>query len=314
MPPLFRILFSPLLAIIALTSPAVADNLDPSWQTHRDYYNALSKRACDGDRAAIQQIDADFSGRGDPNLSEQARAVADYTMAWMIHPDNDCPPLNQYKSLKTWKFLVYRSYERGYPVALAVYGNSEVSGSNTIKQNRTEGLEKLYLAAKEGYSFAAVRLADYHLRTDYGFVPDRFFAGWFIWRAERLGRSAASLERLKARHEELEHVTRPPQIERRLQGAWSIQSDSVFSSAFGPGVRVFGGRTMRTYSGGDAKDQAFTIDAGTCPGTNRRWHRMQYGDRCALIDFESPYEFTLTYRNSDGSERVDTYTRILNLL
>ncbi|MEM7597168.1 MAG: hypothetical protein AAF382_05670 [Pseudomonadota bacterium] len=295
-----------LVAVVALHTPAFADRFDEKWQKVRTYYVEVVNAGCAGDLNALSALERDALS---PYLSSAERSVAAHMMAWALHPVNSCPPFKQHQSESKWRLWISRAADGGYPTSLYAFGRSQVEGTYGVRVDKRAGLHKLRTAERRGSNLAAMFLGKYYLNADYGIAPDKFFARWYLSRAETLGGTSANLPRYRELAEKMSDSTTDDALAHRLEGMWTEGSGGIRSyrikgreitvSSMGPGLSPW--------------TVDLTLDWGTCPNVNGSKQRLRLRDECYLLEWKSPNELVTDSEDNkafDVSPTKRTWFRI----
>ncbi len=176
----------PLSFVLCL--PANADRLSAAWQQQRDYYNAITDRACNGERQALEQLREAALDNMEP--------VAINNLAWLHdHPDS-CPNLSMDRDTSFAGDLYRDSANMLYPVGMYNHGLNTFYGENGVTRSLGDGLSWLESAAMEGHASAARELALIYAEGRGGVSADFAPADYYYTLAERNGLPSERLARL----------------------------------------------------------------------------------------------------------------------
>lgn len=230
---------------------AQANRLDPYWQSEREFFNALSDRACEGDMAAME--DLVVAAWHDEN------AVALHNLAWHYINSDSCPVPSISYDAEIIVEAQRLSAELGYPLGQYGAGMMALEGQHGVWQDQTRGVIHLLDAMEGGVSSAAEQLALIYAEGRGEYDPDPAFAAQLVQTAAELGlpldRLRTLTERVAAVSQIAEEPSRPS--EGRPQPSESITQQS---STQQPGA---GGIVQVLVSGGANVPQlGDRLDAG----------------------------------------------------
>lgn len=294
-----------------LTTTAFANSFDPKWDEPRRYYIDLIEAGCAGDQGALDKILNDYSSG---NLSREAAAVAAHQLAWSFHPINECPPMQEFKSLERWEHWVRRGAAGGYPSSLYSLGRSLVEGSDDVIPDRVTGLRLLKRAVIDGSSLSAMILARYYASSDYGLIPDKFFAGGYAARAVFLKGSGRAVEKSR------EIAASMPRTEvtsaivlQRLQGRWEVEDRDYNTTKSLPFVEITG-NSLKTYlerfNTEDFKQSyQISIDHPKCIDANVD-HRLWYDGKCFDVEFGNENRIFISHSTLFGETISQAWRRV----
>ncbi|MEM9241414.1 MAG: hypothetical protein AAGB07_15690 [Pseudomonadota bacterium] len=290
------------IAVATLQAPAFADQFDEKWQKARTYYVDMVNAGCAGDQDALKTLVHEATS---PNRVRHEKSVAAHMVAWALHPTNSCPPWKEEQSIEKWRGWMTLARDGGYPNSLFSFGSSQVEGKYGINVDKTRGQRFLRMAEREGSSFAAVKLGVYHMASDHGFVPDKYFAEWYLARAEMLGSKSQNLPRLKENADKMPDVTTSAALLQRLQGRWGEGESGYF-----PYMMTVRGTTLdrnvaRNKTAGELRDYQISVDHPSCPDHRFYLQYMWFDGVCHTLLFVSPNKLII----SNGSTEK-TWVRV----
>ena len=135
------------VSTLLLTGSIAADDLPQSWQVKRDAGNALTDKACGGDKASIDRVWQEVEA-GNPVILNN--------MNWLRR---NCAPFTSVGVKEAMTFM-RQAAKSGYPIALKNYGRIMLrGGGNGVPNDPEGGAAMLERAARGGYGAAAVELS-----------------------------------------------------------------------------------------------------------------------------------------------------------
>jgi hypothetical protein len=179
--PLTKTMIAVLSLTLALCQPATADRLSAAWQEQRDFYNAITHRACAGERQALEQLWEAALDNMEP--------VAINNLAWLHEGSGRCPNLAMTRDPVFAGELFRDSANLAYPLGMFNHGRSRFYGRNGVARSMGDGLSWLESSAMEGFAGAAEELALIYAEGRGGLAPDMQVARAYSDRADRLGLS-----------------------------------------------------------------------------------------------------------------------------
>ncbi|WP_299350161.1 hypothetical protein [uncultured Shimia sp.] len=203
-----------LVLFFAIATPALAETLEPQLQEQREYYSALSKRACQEDRGAIEELRSKAMMENHP--------VAMNSMAWLILTKK-CNYKDYPQSAAV--DLQYGSAQAGYPIALLNYAKRLTKGLLVV-QDHDYAHDYFYRAMRQQYGGAAIALGlEYVSGTHMPKNPTR--AREMLHLALELGADGKDIERLR---DQLEQASIPTSRPHPNQHPWSFTQYSTHFS------------------------------------------------------------------------------------
>jgi TPR repeat protein len=174
------ILVSVILLAFAVTFPSQAESLPSFWQKQREAGNALSDKACTGDKPAVNKVWAEI---------ESGNPVMMNNLSWLRA---NCRDFKQATLGEAAKYQ-QKAAELGYPIAMTNYANRLIRNlDDGVEQDPARGQVLLQRAIKGGDSRAALALAEYYTDGKY-LRRDLAKAREYINKARSMGASAKIL-------------------------------------------------------------------------------------------------------------------------